>query len=323
MAYDDGFYFGQARVICLGTKDADNEKRIRITGDDVNVADLMRSRMCEFILPGKARYHINFNNGEYETDINVSYGECIGVYMNKDYDIVHFADLAAYVKIADLQGIADLTTKSPTELGDKSITAVCAKDMFDFENTTRTKADFNSVEINKLTKRVDTNATNISTNSSSISTLQLRAKSNETEISTNRTMISDVQNTITQMKQTFMDGVNTIYNAIVRKGVTPTDKTPSACADAIARIGGSGGSGTGYIKGYIAPVLDPVYGWVSVFYMQIEDSNGHVIMPWFEQAVTDLRIGGQPVSEDISWGTREKPAIYQLINFQGESSKGV
>lgn len=41
---------------------------------------------------------------------------------------------------------------------------------------------------------------------------------------------------IAQMKINFQDGVDTIYNAIVAQGVTPSASTPSACADGISTV---------------------------------------------------------------------------------------
>ena len=38
------------------------------------------------------------------------------------------------------------------------------------------------------------------------------------------------------MKQSFQDGVNTIYNKIVSCGVTPSDRTPTGCANGIQSI---------------------------------------------------------------------------------------
>ena len=42
---------------------------------------------------------------------------------------------------------------------------------------------------------------------------------------------------IAQMKINFQDGVDTIYNAIVAQGVTPSSSTPNDCATAITQIG--------------------------------------------------------------------------------------
>ena len=41
------------------------------------------------------------------------------------------------------------------------------------------------------------------------------------------------------MKSNFQAGVNTVYNAVVAKGVTPASKTPSAIATAISNISSS------------------------------------------------------------------------------------
>lgn len=45
------------------------------------------------------------------------------------------------------------------------------------------------------------------------------------------------RNEIAQMKINFQGGVDTIYNAIVAQGVTPSSSTPSDCAAAITSIG--------------------------------------------------------------------------------------
>lgn len=42
---------------------------------------------------------------------------------------------------------------------------------------------------------------------------------------------------IAQMKINFQGGVDTIYNAIVAQGITPSSSTPSDCATAITQIG--------------------------------------------------------------------------------------
>ena len=39
------------------------------------------------------------------------------------------------------------------------------------------------------------------------------------------------------MKQNFQDGVDTVYDAVLAKGATPVDKTPSEIAIAISKLG--------------------------------------------------------------------------------------
>ena len=45
-----------------------------------------------------------------------------------------------------------------------------------------------------------------------------------------------VSGIVTTLQSNFQDGVNTIYDAVVAKGVTPTDKSPSEIADAISKL---------------------------------------------------------------------------------------
>ena len=51
-----------------------------------------------------------------------------------------------------------------------------------------------------------------------------------------RTKWNGYNDTINTMKTNFEDGVNTIYNAVVAKGVTPLDKSPSNVAKAIESL---------------------------------------------------------------------------------------
>lgn len=60
-------------------------------------------------------------------------------------------------------------------------------------------------------------------------------------------------NDIAQMKVTFQDGVDAVYNAVVAEGVTPSASTPTAIADAIATIRNGGTAGAAQIlSGYSA-----------------------------------------------------------------------
>ncbi len=69
--------------------------------------------------------------------------------------------------------------------------------------------------------------------------------------------ISGINTEIENMQETFQDGVDEIYNAIVSEGVTPSSSTPTACATGIATVadvkytsGYDTGSAAGYINGY-------------------------------------------------------------------------
>ena len=47
-----------------------------------------------------------------------------------------------------------------------------------------------------------------------------------------------IKSELDKLKTNFQDGVNTIYDSVVVRGVTPTDKSPSEIADAISKLGG-------------------------------------------------------------------------------------
>ena len=69
------------------------------------------------------------------------------------------------------------------------------------------------------------------------------------------TNISGINTEITSMKETFRDGVDTIYNAIVAEGITPSSSTPEACATGIATVSTdkyASGYDAGYAAGYAA-----------------------------------------------------------------------
>ncbi len=48
--------------------------------------------------------------------------------------------------------------------------------------------------------------------------------------------VNDINTTIETMQETFQDGVDSIYNAIVAEGVTPSSSTPTDCATGIATV---------------------------------------------------------------------------------------
>jgi len=61
--------------------------------------------------------------------------------------------------------------------------------------------------------------------------------------------ISGINTEIDSMKETFQDGVDVIYNAIVAEGITPSSSTPEACATGISLLPEKGYE-NGYIAGY-------------------------------------------------------------------------
>lgn len=91
--YDDGYYFGQAKVVALATKDEDNGKTVTLTNGTKTYTGTMADGKCVFTVPGKDRYTIRL--GSYSRAVDVSYGECVGVYMAEGYELVYKKNLDA------------------------------------------------------------------------------------------------------------------------------------------------------------------------------------------------------------------------------------
>ena len=56
------------------------------------------------------------------------------------------------------------------------------------------------------------------------------------DVSNMRQELNELNSSLEQMKASFQDGCNTIYNAIVAKGVTPSSNSPDDIATAINSI---------------------------------------------------------------------------------------
>lgn len=97
MGYDDGFYYGKGKIICLATKSEDNDKIVTVSGGGNTYEAVMAGGKAEFSVPGRNRYSINMA-GEFSKTIDVSYGQCVGVYMADGYDLVTQEELSTALK---------------------------------------------------------------------------------------------------------------------------------------------------------------------------------------------------------------------------------
>jgi len=73
-------------------------------------------------------------------------------------------------------------------------------------------------------------------NSSLVTTVNELVEQLEQDVGGTVEQVQTNTNEIAQMKVTFQDGVDTIYNSIVAEGVTPTASTPSALATAVGSV---------------------------------------------------------------------------------------
>ena len=79
-------------------------------------------------------------------------------------------------------------------------------------------------------------STSYLSNSSLVTTVNDLVEQLEESVGDTVEQVQTNTNEIAQMKVTFQDGVDTIYNSIVAEGVTPTASTPSALATAVGSV---------------------------------------------------------------------------------------
>ena len=100
-------------------------------------------------------------------------------------------------------------------------------------NTKANKSELFSGSYNDLTDKPNIpNVSNLATKTE----LNNHISSTKHITDDERTKWNGYNDTINTMKTNFEDGVNTIYNAVVAKGVTPLDKSPSNVAKAIESL---------------------------------------------------------------------------------------
>lgn len=84
-------------------------------------------------------------------------------------------------------------------------------------------------------------------------------------------ILINIQATLKEMKETFSAGVNTIYDAIVARDVTPVSKSPADMAAAIAEI-----SGSDLIPVVIGGVLQSGFEWNPVGGCTYTEEDGYI-----------------------------------------------
>ena len=131
MAYDDGFYYGQCKIICTSDKSADNGKTVLITTTDGKTySSTLTNLRCEFMLAGRTLYKVQLvasGKAEYTTEVEAGYGDCILVHLSEGYNEVMQKDL---LELATIKSTADAnlaykgaTAKAVKEVNAKAETA--------------------------------------------------------------------------------------------------------------------------------------------------------------------------------------------------------
>lgn len=116
MAYDDGYYYGQCKIVAVVDSTEDNGKTVLITTDDNKTySGTIANKKCEFLLPPRTLYTVQKVSGEsaeFTTKVEAGYGDCILVHLNTGYVAVKQGDIVGldYIKAATAD---DLKNKVP------------------------------------------------------------------------------------------------------------------------------------------------------------------------------------------------------------------
>lgn len=106
MAYDDGYYYGQCKIVAVVDNTADNGKTVLITTDDNKTySGTIANKKCEFLLPPRTLYTVQKVSGEsaeFTTKVEAGYGDCILVHLDTGYVDVKQGDIVGldYIKAA-------------------------------------------------------------------------------------------------------------------------------------------------------------------------------------------------------------------------------
>lgn len=116
MAYSDGYYYGQCKIVAVVDDAADNGKTVLITTDDNKTySGTIANKKCEFLLPPRTLYTVQKVSGEsaeFTTKVEAGYGDCILVHLDTGYVDVKQGDIVGldYIKTATAD---DLKNKVP------------------------------------------------------------------------------------------------------------------------------------------------------------------------------------------------------------------
>lgn len=106
MAYDDGYYYGQCKIVAVVDNTADDGKTVLITTDDNKTySGTIANKKCEFLLPPRTLYtvqKVSSGSAEFTTKVEAGYGDCILVHLDTGYVEVKQGDIVGldYIKAA-------------------------------------------------------------------------------------------------------------------------------------------------------------------------------------------------------------------------------
>ena len=139
MAYSDGYYYGQCKIIAVVDNAADNGKTVLITtGDNKTYSGTIANKKCEFLLPPRTLYtvqKVSSGSAEFTTKVEAGYGDCILVHLDTGYVEVKQGDVVGldYIKAATDD---NLKNKVPEAKAVKELNSSLTADTLKFQFAT-------------------------------------------------------------------------------------------------------------------------------------------------------------------------------------------
>lgn len=122
MAYDDGYYYGQCKIICESETVADNGRTVAIAGGSYNNSKALVDKIAEFLVPGRMEYTVSLLDGnvtKWSGKVQAGYGECIHVILANGYEPVMKKTYdAGIASVTGLANAAQSTANSGVAKGD-------------------------------------------------------------------------------------------------------------------------------------------------------------------------------------------------------------
>lgn len=113
MAFEDGYYFGMCKIICLATKLYDEGKTVTVSNGTNSFTGTISGQRVEFDVPNRDMYTVKMFSGsepEYQTKVCVGYGECVRVMLANGYEPLYYKDIVNFSSMST----GDLTKKIPS-----------------------------------------------------------------------------------------------------------------------------------------------------------------------------------------------------------------
>lgn len=215
MAYDDGYYYGQCKIICESETVNDNGRTVAITDGKNTWSKALADKVAEFIVPGRSRYTVTLLDGnvtKYTNKFDAGYGECIHVMLAAGYDNITRSEFDSR-----MNAVEQRSTNNATEInGLKNRMGTAESNITNYGGriaTVETRSSNNATDISGLKTRMSTAESNINTHTSNISGLSTRMGSAETNITSVTNKTNTNTNDISGLKTRMTNVENTASSA--------------------------------------------------------------------------------------------------------------